>query len=130
MPKRRSGHPTQAELEILNVLWRQGPGTVRSIHEALQADRRTALTTTLKIIQYMEAKGLVVRSDGRPATYSPGVTQEGTQAGLLSDLLERAFGGSVRKLLVRAVEDARLSDEDYAELRKLILKRRTKGGGI
>lgn len=122
MPKRPSNYPTQAELEILNILWRVGPRTVREIHQALQADRKTALTTTLRIIQYMEAKNLVARDGGRPARYQPRMTQAKTQAGMLSDLLKRAFEGSLHTLLVRAVEDVELSGEEYGELRELILR--------
>jgi predicted transcriptional regulator len=129
MPKRPSPYPTEAELEILNVLWRRGPSTVREIHEILQADRRTALTTTLKIVQVMEGKGLVIRSSARPTQYSAIVTEEKTQAGLLKDLLQRAFDGSMQKLLVRAVEDVGISGSEFRDIQKLVqAKRKGKTG--
>jgi len=128
MPKRSSSLPTEAELEILNVLWQRGPSTVREVHEVLQADRTTAMTTTLKIIQYMEAKGLVRRDEGRPARFMAAIGREKTQAGLLGDLVRRAFDGSVRKLLVRAVEDVGISPDEYDQLRKLIGARKRKQG--
>jgi predicted transcriptional regulator len=121
--------PTEAELEVLNVLWQRGPSTVREVHEVLQADRSTAMTTTLKIIQYMEAKGLVRRGEGRPARFMAAIGREKTQAGLLGDLVRRAFDGSVRKLLVRAVEDVGISPDEYDQLRKLIGARKRKQGG-
>ena len=120
MPKRRSQHPTEAELEILNVLWRHGPATVRQVHEVLQADRTTALTTTLKLMQVMTEKGVLVRTDSRPHQYESTARKEQTQTGLLKDLTQRAFEGSVSKLLVRAVQDGGLSGEELQEVRKLI----------
>ena len=128
MPRRPSPYPTEAELEILGVLWEHGPCTVRDVHEALQGPRETAMTTTLKLLQVMEAKGLVVRGDGRPARFEATAPQEQTQAGLLADLAQKAFDGSMGKLLVRAVEEANLTETDLAELRKLIGQAR-KGKG-
>jgi predicted transcriptional regulator len=79
------------------------------------------LTTTLKILQVMAEKGLVVRDDGvRPQLYAPAKPEEATQAGLLADLADRAFGGSVRRLLVRAVEEGELTREELDEIRALI----------
>ncbi len=124
MPRRASAYPTQAELEVLNVLWRRGPSTVRQVHRALQADRQTALTTTLKILQVMVEKGLTTRTDTRPHAYSAAAAQAKTQAGLVADLVRRAFDGSVGKLLVRAVEDARLSSDELREIHLAIDKLR------
>ena len=120
MPTRPSPHPTEAELEALTVLWQRGPSTVRQVHETLQADRKTGLTTTLKTLQVMMAKGLVVRSDGRPHRYTPAKPEERTQAGLLTDLVERAFDGSVRKMLIRAVEAGEMTEEELGEIRTVI----------
>ena len=129
MPRRPSLHPTEAELEILNVLWRRGPSTVREVHETLQADRRTTLTTTLKLLQIMTEKGLTIRDDdARPHVYRAAAPEEKTQAGLLEDLATRAFDGSVAKLLVRAVEDADLTGDELRDLRKLIDGLRTDKG--
>jgi len=121
MPRRSSSHPTEAELEVLNVLWQLGEATVRQVHETLQADRTTSLTTTLKLLQVMTEKGLTVRdSDARPHRYASAVSAENTQAGLVDDLVQRAFGGSARQLVVRAVEEGGLSAEELGEIRKLI----------
>ena len=130
MPARPSPHPTEAELEILSVLWRHGPGTVRSVHEILQADRSTTMTTTLKILQIMAEKGFVTRTNSRPQLFSAAKAQEKTQSGLLHELVRRAFNGSVRKLLVRAVEDSTLSNDELIEIQKLIdARRKQKRGG-
>jgi predicted transcriptional regulator len=130
MPARTSSHPTEAELEILAILWREGPGTVRRVHEILQADRDTSLTTTLKLLQVMIAKGLATRSNSRPQVYSAAKPQEKTQAGLLRDLVRRAFDGSVRKLLIRAVETSDLTSAELKDIQKLIdAHRKERPGG-
>ncbi len=127
MARRSSTQPTEAELEILSVLWRRGPATVREVHELLQEDRRTAMTTTLKILQVMAEKGLVTRSNTRPHVYAAAQRQEATQAGLVSDLVRRAFDGSVQSLLVRAVSAGDLSRQELTEIRQLI-NAASKGG--
>ncbi len=131
MPRRPSPHPTEAELEILNVLWRRGPRTVRQVHEALQADRETTLTTTLKLLQVMTEKGLSTRdAAARPHRYIATKPEKRTQAGLLDELARRAFGGSMRKLLVRAVEEGDLSAEELDDIQKLVdkLRKGQRGG--
>ena len=120
MPARTSDRPTEAELEILSILWRRGPSTVRDVHEILQADRKTAMTTTLKILQVMTEKGLTTRGDSRPQLYAAARPQKRTQAGLLKDLARKAFDGSVQKLMIRAVEEGDLNSEELAEIQKLI----------
>ena len=125
MPRRASSRPTEAELEILNVLWEHGPSTVRHVHQVLQADRQTSLTTTLKLLQVMATKGLVIRDDrGYPQRFRPAAPQRETQSKLLDDLIQRAFGGSAQKLLVRAVRDKKLSAHELREIRDLIDRRR------
>jgi len=120
MPARTSSTPTQAELEILAILWRRGPSTVRHVHEILQADRATAMTTTLKILQVMTEKGLTTRTDSRPQLYAPANPAERTQAGLLQDLVRKAFNGSTHKLMIRAVEEGDLNPAELDEIQKLI----------
>ena len=129
MPTRTSAHPTEAELEVLAILWRRGPSTVREIHDVLQSDRDTSLTTTLKILQVMTAKGLATRNDARPQVFSAAKPEERTQAGLLRELVRKAFDGSVRKLMVRAVEDGDLSGDELKEIQKLIDTRRKERRG-
>jgi len=121
MPKRAATQPTEAELEVLRVLWDCGESTVREVHEVLQQDRQTSMTTTLKILQVMTRKGIVVRdSEAYPHRYRPAKGAEKTQVGLLKDLARKAFDGSVSQLLVRAVEDGGLSEAELKELKQLI----------
>lgn len=124
MPRRAMSQPSVAELEVLAVLWKNGPSTVRDVHMVLQADRQTALTTTLKILQVMTEKGLVVHDGARPQRFSATAPAEQTQTGLLHDLATRAFDGSVGRLLLHAVETGDLSTAELEEVRKLIAARR------
>ena len=119
--------PTDAELEILRVLWEHGPTTVRQVHEALAHTRETGYTTTLKLMQIMAEKGLVTRDESaRTHVYEARVSQEHTQRQLLDDLVERAFGGSAAELVLRALSSHKTSNEELLEIRRLIdVARRT-----
>lgn len=113
--------PTDAELEILSVLWRLGPSTVREVHEVLSRERATQYTTTLKMMQIMAEKGLLGRDESaRSHVYSACQPRERTQSQLAGHLLERAFGGSARSLLMGALSAKKASREELAELRKLL----------
>ena len=113
--------PTEAELEILRVLWERGPSTVRQVHEALASTRETGYTTTLKLMQIMADKGLVSRDESaRTHIYAARVSQEHTQRQLLKDLVQRAFGGSAAQLVLRALSSHKTSDEELREIRKMI----------
>ena len=129
MPRRTSEHPTEAELEILNVLWRKGPSTVRQVHEILQGQRQTTMTTTLKLLQMMTDKGVTTRNDTRPHLYAAAVREEKTQAGLMIDLVQKAFSGSVGQLVMRAVEQGDLSADEMRQIRKLMDSRRHENRG-
>jgi BlaI family penicillinase repressor len=120
MPRNRTFRPTDAELEILRVLWRRGPSTVRQVHETLMPEKQTAYNTTLKLLQIMNAKGLVGRDESRrPQVYRPALPEGQMQQRLLSDLLQRAFGGSARKLLA-ALTATDIPEDELAEIRKLL----------
>ncbi|MBK7926262.1 MAG: BlaI/MecI/CopY family transcriptional regulator [Bryobacterales bacterium] len=113
--------PTDAELEILSVLWRLGPSTVREVHDVLSRERATQYTTTLKMMQIMAEKGLLERDESaRSHVYSACQPRERTQSQLAGHLLERAFGGSARSLLMGALSAKKASREELAELRKLL----------
>jgi BlaI family transcriptional regulator, penicillinase repressor len=118
-PRRSVPLPTGAELDILAVLWERGPSTVREVHEAL--DKGSGYTTTLKQMQLMFEKGLLTRSERfRSHLYEAAVPKERTQQQLASDLLARAFGGSARSLVLGALAAQPASDEELAEIRKII----------
>ena len=120
-PLRRK--PTDAELAILRVLWERGPSTVRQIAEVLGKD--TGYTTVLKLLQIMTEKRLVARDESeRTHVYEAAYTEDETQRQLVSDLLDRAFGGSAAKLVLQALAARKASPEELAEIRKLLDKRR------
>ena len=114
--------PTEAELGILRVLW-QGPRSVREIHRVLNESKPTGYTTVLKTVQIMTEKGLVERDETRrPQIYRSHYSQEQTQRQLLRDLLQRAFGGSVRALVMQALTTKRSSPEELEAIEKLLEK--------
>jgi len=116
-----SQSPTPVELAILQVLWERGPSTVREIHNALKAQRDTGYSTTLKMVQVMTDKGLVARDESRrPQVYRPSRRREQTQLQLLDELIQRAFGGSASKLVLRAASARRISPDELAEIKRLI----------
>jgi predicted transcriptional regulator len=111
--------PTDAELDILAVLWRLGPSTVREVHEALGKD--SGYTTTLKQMQLMTEKGLVTRSERfRSHVYEAAAPKEQTQKQIAGDLLKRAFDGSVKSLLLGALTAQRATEEELAEIRRML----------
>jgi predicted transcriptional regulator len=121
MAKKSLPKPTEAELAILRVLWERGPSTVRDVQEALEAERGTGYTTALKLLQIMTDKGLVRRDDRqRNHVYEAVLPAEATQRQLVRDLLDRAFGGSARQLVMQALSAERASKADLAEIRKLL----------
>jgi predicted transcriptional regulator len=121
MSKKHLPKPTEAELAILRVLWERGPSTVRDVQQALEDERGTGYTTALKLLQIMTDKGLVRRDDReRTHVYEAVLPAEATQRQLVRDLLDRAFGGSARQLVMQALSAERASKADLAEIRKLL----------
>ena len=111
--------PTGAELDILAVLWRLGPSTVREVHDAL--GKGLGYTTTLKQMQLMTGKGLLVRSERfRSHVYEAGIPKEQTQRQIAADLLARAFDGSARNLMMGALSAQPASAEELAEIRSAL----------
>jgi predicted transcriptional regulator len=119
--------PTGAELAILQVLWQRGPSTVKDVHKALEATRRTGYTTVLKFMQIMVEKGLLSRDEATFAhVYRARIAQELAERTLVADLLERAFEGSASRLVLRALAAKRATPEELSEIRK-ILRRHERG---
>src|SRR5438093_1822166 len=115
--------PTEAELAILRVLWANGPSTVRQVAEIM--GRETGYTTVLKLLQIMTEKGLVRRDESsRTHVYAAACSQDQTERQLVTDLMNRAFGGSAAKLVLQALAATRASPEELAEIKKLIDKQR------
>src|SRR5262245_20352974 len=115
--------PTQAELEILRVLWQLGPSSVREVQQTMSETRATGYTTVLKLLQIMARKGLVARDEReRTHVYQAALAQEQTQRQLLTDLLERAFDGSASQLILQALAARRTSPDEMDEIRRVIDK--------
>lgn len=115
--------PTESELEILQVLWQHGPSTVRFINDKLNEKRETGYTTTLKIMQIMTAKNLLVREeDGRTHVYKAAIKEAETQQLLLDKFLDTTFRGSAARLVMQALGNAKPSQEELEEIKKLIRK--------
>lgn len=113
--------PTDAELEILAVLWSIGPATVRAVHEVITQRRPAQYSTVLKFMQIMAEKGLVRRDESdRAHVYEAARPREWTQRQLAGDLLERAFNGSAKALMMGALAARKASKKELAEIRELL----------
>jgi predicted transcriptional regulator len=127
MARKPSLQPTDVELAILRVLWHRGPSSVREVHEALRETRDTGYSTTLKMMQVMFDKRLLKRDESRrPQVYAPSSPEEQTQRQMVDDLVQKVFGGSARKLVLRAVQSEHVTAQELAEIRKLL--RELEGG--
>jgi predicted transcriptional regulator len=117
--------PTDTELSILRVLWQHGPGTVRETLKRFNEDNgaEAGYTTILKMLQIMADKGLVERDDSqRPQVYRASIAQEQTQRQLLADLVDKAFGGSAKKLVMQALASKEASGKELAQIERLLDK--------
>ena len=121
MVEKEPPHPTQRELEILRVLWQRGPCTVHQVHEVLSEIRSTGYTTTLKLMQIMTEKRLLVRDASKwPHVYKARFAEEHTQSQVLAQVLDRAFGGSAEKLMMRLLAAKKVSPEELARIRSML----------
>jgi BlaI family penicillinase repressor len=112
--------PTEAELAILNSLWALGPATVREVHDAL-SDKQIGYTTVLKQMQVMAEKGLLTRSERyRSHIYEAKLPKEHTQQQLTKNLLQRAFDGSAKNLVMGALSSQKVSTAELAEIRRML----------
>lgn len=113
--------PSDGELAILRVLWTRGPSTVRDVHTELSKERDMGYTTVLKLMQIMADKGLLARDErARSHTYSPRQGEAETQRCLLQELLQKAFAGSRRALVLQALEAEPATAEELADLRQML----------
>jgi predicted transcriptional regulator len=113
--------PTDSELEILQVLWQEGPSTVRQVNERLAENRDVGYTTTLKLMQIMYEKGLLTRlEEARSHVYEANVSEEETQSTLLERFVDTAFRGSASKLVMQALGNHKTTPAELDEIRKLL----------
>ena len=121
MAKANPPLPTDAELEILRVLWKRGPSTVREVFEELKEAKPVGYTTVLKFMQIMAEKGLVRRNEqNRTHIYSSMAPRESTQRQMVGDLLDRAFGGSATQLVMQALSAKRATPGEIDQIRRLL----------
>lgn len=113
--------PTESELEILQVLWQKGKATVREVHQELSVIKDAGYTTTLKLMQIMNEKGLVKRDDSsKTHIYEAIVSKEKTQQHLVGKLMNTLFDGSASQLVMRALGSSKPSKKEIEEIQKLI----------
>src|SRR5215218_9848620 len=128
MARPPSTQPTDAELEILKVLWERGPAGLGQVHGAIQERRRVALTTIATTLKTMLAKGLVGREDGpRGYVWSASASRGSTATGLLGKVVQHVFDGSARRLVAHLIEEGALDDRDRDEIRAMLEVRPPKG---
>ncbi|HLF63595.1 MAG TPA: BlaI/MecI/CopY family transcriptional regulator [Saprospiraceae bacterium] len=113
--------PTDAELEILQVLWQRGPSSVRDVHDILSGSRETGYTTTLKLMQIMLDKGLVKRNaEARSHIYEAGVQEADVQSQLLRRFVDSTFRGSASQLVMQVLGNHKASKKELEEIKALI----------
>ena len=110
--------PTEAELEILNILWEKGPSTVRQIHETLSQDKESGYTTTLKLMQIMFEKGLLKRdASSKTHTYEAIVTRVQTQGQMIQRMVDTMFKGSATQLVMQALGNYKADEDELTQIR-------------
>ena len=121
MPTVKYIKPTESELEILQVLWDKTSASVREVHEELLKTKEAGYTTTLKLMQIMNEKGLVKRDDSvKTHIYQAAVSREKTQKHLLGKMINTLFGGSTTELVMQALGNHQASADELEEIQKLI----------
>ncbi len=115
--------PTEAELDVLRILWDHGPNTVRFVNDILNKKKEVGYTTTLKIMQIMLEKNLLTReAKERKHIYTPGISEKETQSIMLDRILGAAFGGSASQLVMRTLGNHKTSKEELEKIREMIDK--------
>ncbi|MFT3934898.1 MAG: BlaI/MecI/CopY family transcriptional regulator [Chitinophagaceae bacterium] len=113
--------PTEGELEILRVIWDKGLASVRDVHEELAKTKDVGYTTTLKLMQIMNDKGLVKRDKStRAHYYTAAISKEKTQKHMMSRMIDGLFGGSPGQLVIQALGNYKASEQEIEEIQKLL----------
>lgn len=127
MPRPKTGQPTPAELEVLQLLWESEALTVREVMENLNPDRPRAYTSVMSLLNVMSDKGLLVKEPfGRAFKYRVAKSRENTLGSLVNDLVSRAFDGSKTALVAQLLEGSSPTHEELEELSKLIKRHRNR----
>jgi predicted transcriptional regulator len=121
MARRPTEGPTDAELEILNILWQREQATVRDVFEALNRVRPTGYTTALKMLQIMLEKGLVNRDDqSRTHVYTAAIPRSDVQQMQLTTMMDRLFDGSCARLVLHAIQNDRVSRSEIEAIQRIL----------
>jgi BlaI family transcriptional regulator, penicillinase repressor len=121
--RRASSSLTDAELEIMHVVWRLGHATVRDVYETLRQSRKVAYTSVMTMMKILDQKGHLTKSrSDRAYVYEPAKPRVEVLGGMVRDFVDRVFHGAAKPLLVHLVEEKRLSREDVEEIRRLLWK--------
>ncbi len=130
MARPRHKNPTPAELEVLQIIWEQGPCTVREVMNLLESKRPRVYTSVMSLMNVMAEKGLLgQKPKGRAFVYSARVSRDKTQSSMLSDLLNRAFDGSANALVAHLLQQTKPNSEELDEIHQTIAKFVQRKGG-
>jgi BlaI family penicillinase repressor len=121
MARERIQRPTEKELAILKVLWQYGPSTVRQVNDEINKTHKTGYTTTLKLMQIMTDKGLLVRDDSVfKHVYKPAFSAESTEKQIVGEMLDKVFSGSAQRLVMRLLSSKQVTAEELKKIRQLL----------
>jgi predicted transcriptional regulator len=121
MARKRNTGPTEKEMQILSILWKQGAGTVREVNSKINQNENTGYTTTLKLMQIMYEKGLLKRDESsKTHIYTPANTENSVQKEIIGSLLNRVFAGSTEKLIMSALSAKKVSREELKKIKNFI----------
>jgi BlaI family transcriptional regulator, penicillinase repressor len=121
MPNLKLNKPTESEMAILQILWEEGPSTVREVHEILSGTKESGYTTTLKLMQIMHDKGMLSRNDeSKTHIYSALIKKESVQKQVVGNMIKGLFKGSSAKLVMHALGNHRASSEEISEIKKYL----------
>lgn len=127
MLKKKINKPTEGELEILAVLWKQGSSSVRTVHEEIIKTKEAGYTTTLKLMQIMHEKGLVTRDTGNKThIYTPALSKEKTQMQMVNKMIRNLFAGSSADLVLQALGGTKTTKEELDKIEELVLSLKSK----
>ena len=115
----------QQELQIMKIVWDQGRVTVRDVYQSLLERRQVAYTTVMTMMNILEQKGFLKRIPGedRAFVYEPAKSRKSVTKAMVSEFLDRVFGGSANPLMVHLIEDRHLTKKDLDELRRMIKRK-------
>lgn len=116
--------PTRSEMEVLQVLWKYGPSTVRTVHDRLSETKGIVqYTTTLKLMQIMTEKGMLLRDDSSMKhVFRPALEEKRTKGSLLDKFMERVYDGSVKGLMMSLLGNDKMSPKEHKLIREMMKK--------